>query len=119
MSRYTKHVVAEEKNANARFQQVPTTGEWEIAYGKDRMTAMAHFVQFFPIDEAAKSQCKVNYDGTEYNDDGSVIEGSTLPAEKWDWNPIDFDCMFTRAIDGTRFNGTDWLDILRSFGIKG
>jgi hypothetical protein len=100
------NVVATEANKNTKFSNVPTKGYWHISYGIDDMTPMQHFIDFEPLDDIAKEQCSVNYNGQEGPED------EPLPKEEWEYNNISLDQMFTKG-----FGTADWVDILTSFGV--
>ncbi|MFZ2992604.1 MAG: hypothetical protein WA061_02705 [Microgenomates group bacterium] len=107
MSRINRIVEATEKNKNQKFKQVPTSGQWNIAYGKDH-TDMGYFIDFEPIDGIAKSHCPVSFDGREDPDDVA------LPEEEWEYGIISLDQLFTSP----RMSTEDWVDILLGFGIE-
>lgn len=106
MSRFeTDAFEATENNKHEGFP-VPTSGRWKIAYGKDH-TAMGFFIDFVPLDEEAKKQCSVSYDGREEPDD------EPAPMEEWEYNPISLDQLFTPG-----FDFSVWFSILKSFEIR-
>lgn len=108
MSRtYSIPVEAKESNKNEKFSMIPSSGLWRLSYGKDH-TQMGYFIDFNPLDEIAKSQCSVSYDGREDPDDTEFA-----PKEEWEYNPISVDQLFTRY-----FTVQDWVDILMGFGIE-
>lgn len=107
MSRmYSVPTEAKESNKSYKFSIIPTSGIWRLAYGKDH-TAMGYFIDFYPLDKIAESQCSVSYDGRESPEDECV------PKEEWEYNPISVDQLFTRD-----FTAQDWVDILMGFGIE-
>lgn len=106
MSRFDFHPngPATEANLYEKFPNVPTSGLWKIAYGKDH-TDMAYFIEFIPLDDVAKEQCTVSYNGQEGPDD------EPAPKSEWEYNPLSFDCLWTKG-----FNYIDWVNILNLFG---
>lgn len=101
-------VKATYKNKNKKFPQVPTSGTWSLAYGKDH-TPMGYFIDFIPLDDDAKSQCSVSWNGTDSPED------TPAPKEEWSYNPISLDQLFTTP----KLTAQDWVSILYSFGIEG
>lgn len=107
MSRTTQHnVTATKENKHEKFA-VPSSGIWDISYGKDH-TEMGYFIDFEPVDDEAKKHCSVSWDGREETDD------EPAPIEKWEYNPICLDQLFTSP----QFELKDFVDILLGFGIK-
>lgn len=107
MSRlYSIPVEAKESNKNEKFPMIPSSGMWLLAYGKDH-TDMGYFIDFEPLDDIAKSKCRVSYDGMESPED------EYAPKEDWEYHPISVDQLFTRD-----FTAQDWVDILMGFGIE-
>lgn len=108
MSRtYSIPVQATESNRNQKFQEVPTSGVWRIAYGKDH-TAMGYFIDFVPLDDEAKTHCSVSWNGQEEPEDDPA------PKEEWEYNIISLDQLFTNP----KLTTQDWADILMGFGIE-
>ena len=104
---YSNPVLATEANANQKFQSIPSSGMWRIAYGKDH-TAMGYFMDFEPLDDEAKSKCSVSWDGREDPED------EPAPKEEWEYNMISLDQLFTNP----KMTLRDWVDILNGFGIE-
>ena len=106
---YAHCIEAKEINRNDKFG-IPTSGMWAIAYGHDH-TPMGYFIDFTPLDEIAKNQCTIEWDGSgDYEDPSEKV-----PMEEWTYNPISLDQLFTRP----SFTAQDWVSILYSFGIEG
>jgi hypothetical protein len=101
-------VQATELNKNQKFQNVPSSGTWRIVYGIDH-TDMGYFIDFEPMDNEAKEQCSIAWNGQEDPED------EPNPKDEWEYNPISLDQLFTSPKLTTR----DWVDILTGFGVDG
>ena len=93
-------IVATELNKNNKFTQVPISGKWDLAYGKDH--AIGYFIDFEPLDEIAEAQCNC----VNLGEDDGCWEGER------EYDPISLDQMF----DGISVR--DWCEILATFGIE-
>ena len=108
MSRmYSNPVQATERNSNQKFQNIPTSGMWKIAYGKDH-TDIGYFIDFEPLDDEAKNRCPVSWDGREEPED------KPAPKEEWEYDMISLDQLFTSP----KMTTQDWVDILMGFGVE-
>jgi len=102
-------VLATEQNWNDNYPTVPTSGTWALAYGKDH-TAIGYFIDFIPLDDEAKSQCSISWDGSYDEEDPTA----KAPESEWEYNPISLDQLFGRP----PLNAQSWVDILHSFGVE-
>ena len=110
MSRFNHgFVTATEWNKNPTFPTVPSSGTWALAYGKDH-TDIGYFIDFFPLDADAKSQCTISWDGSGDEEDPTA----KAPESEWQYNPISLDQMFSNPV----LNAQAWVDILQSFGVE-